>query len=262
MTSSPGMGDGAGSFLCCGVRIDALTLDAAADHILGWARAGGGRAVHLCNAYTLSLAHRDTSFRQALNRSHLNLADGMPLVWVGRRLGFGEMTGRVYGPHLMEAVLDRGRSNGLRHYLYGSTPSVVTRLAASLHRTYPGVEIVGVESPPFRPLRSEESRALVRRVRACRAEIVWVALGTPKQDRFLADFVAPLGTTAVAVGAAFDFLAGAKPQAPSVLQDHGLEWAYRLFREPRRLWRRYLLGNLTFLEALARRDISVLVNPR
>lgn len=259
---APEAGGATRSFLCCGVRIDALDLNRAAGDVLRSACVGGGRAVHLCNAYTLSLAHRDTSLRRALNRGDLNLADGMPLIWAGRRRGFAEMTGRVYGPHLMEAVIDRGRSSGLRHFLYGSTPAVVERLATSLEADHPGVQIVGAESPPFRPLRPHESEALVGRVRASEAQIVWVALGTPKQDRFLYDFAARLGTTAVAVGAAFDFLSGTKPQAPRVLQDHGMEWAYRLVREPRRLWRRYLLGNLIFLEALARRDLALLVHRR
>lgn len=252
----------AGSFLCCGVRIDALTLDTAADEVLRRAEAGVGTSVHLCNAYTLSLAHRLTPLRQTLNQDDLNLADGMPLVWVGRRLGFTAMTGRVYGPDLMRAVVDRGRSRALRHYLYGSTPPVVDRLAASLRSTYPGAEIVGMESPSFRPLRRQEGDALVERVRGAAAAIVWVGLGTPKQDWFVHDFAARLGIPTVAVGAAFDFLAGTTPQAPRILQDHGLEWAYRLVREPRRLWRRYLIGNLTFLEGLARRDLTVLAPPQ
>lgn len=244
------------SFLCCGVRLDASNLDTAAGEVL---RAGTARracAVHLCNAYTLSLAHRDPSLRRALNRGDLNVPDGMPLVWIGRRLGFSD-TGRVYGPDLMRAVVDRGRDQGTRHYLYGSTPQVVRRLAASLQRAYPGVDIAHAESPPFRALRPEEADALVERVRATGAHVVWVGLGTPKQDRFLDELGPRLGTTLVAVGAAFDFLSGTKTQAPRLLRDHGLEWAYRLVREPRRLWRRYLVGNLVFLAGVARGGVVV-----
>lgn len=246
-----------GSFLCCGVRVDASDLDAAAGEILRAAGAGRACTVHLCNAYTLSLGHRDPSLRETLNRGDLNLADGMPLVWIGRGLGFAGMVRRVYGPDLMRTVIDRGRAEGLRHYLYGSTPAVVRRLAASLEEAYPGADIVAADSPPFRALRPGEADALVERVRTTGADVVWVGLGTPKQDRFLAEFGPRLGTTLVAVGAAFEFLAGTKPQAPRFLRDHGLEWAYRLAREPRRLWRRYLVGNVVFLAGVATGGLAV-----
>ncbi|MBW3650203.1 MAG: WecB/TagA/CpsF family glycosyltransferase [Actinobacteria bacterium] len=245
------------SFRCCGVRVDALDLDGATDEVLRAAGAGRALRVHLCNAYTLSLAHRDPSLRHALNGGDLNLPDGTPLVWIGRRLGFAEMVRRVYGPDLMRTVIDRGRAQGVRHYLYGSTPAVLRRLAASLEKAYPGADIVAAESPPFRPLRPEEGDAVTERVRAAGADLVWVGLGTPKQDRFVAEFGPRLATTLVAVGAAFDFLAGTTPQAPRLLRDHGLEWAYRLVREPRRLWRRYLVGNVVFLAGVAIRGVAV-----
>ena len=245
-----------GSFWCCGVRIDVLPLDVAAEEIVRSASTGAVAAVHLCNAYSLALAERDPAFRRSLNRGDLNLPDGMPLVWAARRLGFDQLRSRVYGPQLMQAVVDRGRSRRLRHYLYGSTPAVVERLATSLRARYPGVEIVAAESPPFRPLEPDEADALVARVQAAEAGVVWVGLGTPTQDRFVDELRTRLGTTLVAVGAAFDFLAGTKPQAPGVLQELGLEWAYRLACEPRRLWRRYLLGNLVFLAGLARHGLA------
>jgi N-acetylglucosaminyldiphosphoundecaprenol N-acetyl-beta-D-mannosaminyltransferase len=248
--------------VCCGVRVDARDLHGAADEILRASAAGRPCTVHLCNAYTLSLAHRDPSLRDALDRGDLNLPDGMPLVWIGRRAGFAHMAGRVYGPDLMRTVVDWGRDHGLRHYLYGSTPAVVRRLAASLTGAYPGTRIVAAESPPFRALRPDEVDALAGRVRATGADVMWVGLGTPKQDRFLAELGPRLGTTLVAVGAAFDFLAGTKAQAPRLLRDHGLEWAYRLGREPRRLWRRYLVGNLVFLAGVATGGVAVEEGPR
>jgi N-acetylglucosaminyldiphosphoundecaprenol N-acetyl-beta-D-mannosaminyltransferase len=248
--------------VCCGVRVDACRLDDAADEILEASAAERPCTVHLCNAYTLSLAHRDPSLRDALDRGDLNLADGMPLVWIGRWAGFAHMAGRVYGPDLMRTVVDRGRDQGLRHYLYGSTPAVVRRLAASLTGAYPGARIVAAESPPFRALRPDEVDALTGRVRAAGADVMWVGLGTPKQDRFLAELGPGLGTTLVGVGAAFDFLAGTKAQAPRLLRDHGLEWAYRLGREPRRLWRRYLVGNAVFLAGVATGGVAVDEGPR
>lgn len=250
-----------GSFLCCGVRIDAYSLEHAVDELLPPPEEGQGRAVHLCNAYTLSLARRDPSFGALLNEGDLNLVDGMPLAWIGRRLGFESLQGRVYGPDLMAMTLDRSRQAGLRHYLYGSTPAVVGDLNAQLRRRFPGVEIVGSESPPFRSLTDVEARQMVDRVRSVAPDVVWVGLGTPRQDIFVHQFRERLGCTLVSVGAAFDFLAGARPQAPPWMQQRGLEWAYRLVREPRRMWRRYLIGNAVFLRGLLSDRPTVLDHP-
>lgn len=234
------------SFPCCGVHIDALGPEQAATALLD-SRFGTPRAAHLCNAYTLSLAVRDDDFRGVLDAGDLNLSDGHYVAMVGRRRGHPGMTERVYGPDLMAAVLDRGRERGLRHYLYGSTPETVQQLATALAERYPGVEIVGVESPPFRPLSAQETDAMVTRIRDARPDVVWVGLGTPRQDLFVQEFRDRLGTTLVPVGAAFDFFAGTKPMAPDWVQQRGLEWAYRLATEPRRLWKRYLVGNPVFV---------------
>lgn len=235
------------SYYCCGVRVDGVPLDEAAARITSAARAGSAMAVHLCNAYTLSLARRNPCLEAALNADQMNLADGMPLVWLGRRLGIHSMTGRVYGPDLMLEVLDRGRERGLRHYFYGSTPEVLDRLTRGLRSRLHGLQIAGWEAPPFRPTTAEEVDAAIRRMHAARSDVVWIGLGTPKQDEFVHRFAARIGRPTVAVGAAFDFLAGTVPQAPSLVQNLGLEWAYRLAREPRRLWRRYVFGNPRFI---------------
>jgi N-acetylglucosaminyldiphosphoundecaprenol N-acetyl-beta-D-mannosaminyltransferase len=240
------------AFRCCGVRVDAVTLDDALDCLRAFSRDKDGRAVHLCNAWTLALARRDPAFAGAVNRGDLNLPDGTPLTWIGRWAGFERMRRRVYGPDLMLAAARAGRAWGLRHYLYGSTHEVVSLLARRLTELAPGIEIAGVESPPFRPLSGREEAELVERVRDARVDVVWVGLGTPLQDLFVDRFRDRLGTTLVAVGAAFDFIAGAKCQAPRWMRDHGLEWAFRLGTEPRRLWRRYLIGNLAFLAGVAR----------
>jgi N-acetylglucosaminyldiphosphoundecaprenol N-acetyl-beta-D-mannosaminyltransferase len=157
----------------------------------------------------------------------------------------------------MLATARAGRNNGLRHYLYGSTPRIAASLAAQLAEFAPGIEIVGVESPPFRPLTEREEAELVERIRHARPNVVWVGLGTPLQDRFVDLFRDRLNTTLVAVGAAFDFIAGAKRQAPVWMQNRGLEWAFRLVTEPRRLWRRYLIGNASFMAGLARGVITI-----
>jgi len=247
---SPGTSGRTPSFTCCSVRIDAHTLESAVDALLSRPDPQEGRAVHLCNAYTLSLALRDPELRHRLNQGDLNLPDGMPLIWVGRRLGLDHLQGRVYGPDLMLAAMDRGRELGLRHYLHGSTDEVVTMLEAELRRRLPGVDIVGRDAPPFRELTAEEELTLERRLVGLRPDIVWVGLGTPKQDVFVHHFRHRAPSTFVAVGAAFDFISGAKRQAPVWMQERGLEWAYRLAHEPRRLGRRYLVGNARFVAGM------------
>jgi N-acetylglucosaminyldiphosphoundecaprenol N-acetyl-beta-D-mannosaminyltransferase len=235
----------------CGVRIDVLDREGAADEVVARALAGGPCAVHLCNAYTLSLAVRSQRTADLLDAGDLNLPDGTPLVWVARRKGI-ETSGRVYGPDLMLDVLDRGRAHGLRHFLHGSTPEVLADLEATLRARLRGVEIVGSFSPPFRDATAAEDDEAVARIVASGAHVVWVGLGTPRQDEWVARLRDRIPVPLVAVGAAFDFHAGRKTQAPAWMQERGLEWLFRLATEPRRLWRRYLIGNPVFLLGLAR----------
>ena len=241
------------SFVACGVRIDAHQIDTMVEQILAWTNESTGRAVHLCNAYTLSLALHDDALSALLNEADTNLSDGMPLVWIARRLGLSHMRERVYGPDLMVATIDQGRARGLRHYLYGSTPEVIGLLEANLRTKYPGVELVGVESGPFRPLTDAEEHDLARRIADSGADVVWVGLGTPRQDLFVDRFRDLVPATFIAIGAAFDFHAGTKRQAPRIVQRFGFEWLFRLVTEPRRLWKRYLIGNGRFVWAVLRR---------
>ena len=241
------------SYEVCGVRIDAHQIPSAVAWILDGRGSGQGRAVHLCNAYTLSLARHDRELRAMLNRGDANFTDGMPLVWIGRRLGLDHMRDRVYGPDLMVATIDKGREVGLRHYFYGSTPDVVDALSANLRTKYPGVDIVGIEAPPFRPLTADEEDQLVARIQQAGADVVWVGLGTPRQDAFVDRFRDRLPCTLMAIGAAFDFHAGNKRQAPKIMQRLGMEWLFRLATEPRRLWKRYLIGNSSFVIGVIRK---------
>lgn len=236
--------------------VDAVSFDQAVADLLQARGTAAGRSVHLCNAYTLSIAQRDPEFAALLNRGDLNYPDGKPVYWAGRRTGPTTMHDRVYGPDLMAAVVDRGQSIGLRHYLYGSTMHVVTHLREALLRSYPHAIIVGTESPPFRPLEAAEEQDLLERLRTAEADVVWVGLGTPLQDQFVDRFRDQIPATLVAIGAAFDFLSGAKPSAPGWMKRRGLEWLYRLAREPRRLWRRYLIGNAVFLWGLVRSGVQ------
>lgn len=228
----------------CGIPIAALTPEAAADTVVSAAAQGERLEVHLCNAYTLSLVDTDPQLRDALLTADLNLADGTPVAWMGRRHG---AVGPVRGPGLVGDVARAGIEPGLRHFLYGGAPGVAERMADRLAAEVPGVAIAAVESPPYRDLTDDDVDALADRIRASGAQIVWVGLGTPRQDYLVPRLAARLPVAVVPVGAAFDFWAGQVAEAPRWLHGSGLEWVYRLLREPRRLWRRYLIGNPRFV---------------
>lgn len=244
------------SYRTCNVHLEPMDLADAVAELVDTSATNGGRAVHLCNAYTLSLTANDPEYAAVIDRGDLNLTDGMPLAWLARRLGFPvDPKDRPRGCDVFIETARAGVATGLRHYLYGATPEVVEGVAEGLRQLAPGIEIVGVESPPFRPLTDEESDDLVRRVKESGADIVWVGLGTPKQDHFVDDYRDKLGATLVAVGAAFDFIAGNKAQAPAWMRRNGVEWMHRLGSEPKRLWKRYLVGNTTFVAGAARTGV-------
>jgi N-acetylglucosaminyldiphosphoundecaprenol N-acetyl-beta-D-mannosaminyltransferase len=231
------------TYAVCAVRIATVDASTAAARIVADAVSHQACEVHLCNAYTLSLVDSDDEMRTALLAADLNLADGTPVAWFGRPLG---LSGPVRGAELVGKVATLG-SGSVHHYLYGGKEGVADRMAIELARSVPGASVVGTECPPFRPLTDEDLSGLVDRVRASGANVLWIGLGTPRQD-YLVHHLAPLlSMPVVPVGAAFDFWSGAIKEAPRFLQGSGLEWVYRLAREPRRLWRRYLIGNPRFL---------------
>lgn len=232
------------TFPVCGVPIAVLTPHAATERLLRAAVARQRLEVHLCNAYTLSLVGRDSRLMDCLRSADLNLPDGTPVSWLGRKWG---ASGPVRGPQLVQDVAMAGQELGIRHFLYGGAPGVADHMAANLRQIAPGIEIAGTESPPFRDLTYEDLAATAARITAAGADMVWIGLGTPKQDYAVADLGALLDLPLAPVGAAFDFLAGTVKPAPAWLHGSGLEWVYRLGAEPRRLWRRYLFGNPRFL---------------
>lgn len=211
--------------------------------------------IHLLNAYSISLSRSNSQFHDVLTESAaLNLPDGKPLGWLSRLRGDTSPLNQVRGPDLFEAVLCSGQEYGIRHFLLGATDETLQLLEAEIIRRWPRARIVGTFSPPFRAMTQEEIRRQDQLVDASGADIVWVGLGTPKQDLEARRLSRTVGALPVAVGAAFDFLAGQKPIAPPWMQRLGLEWLFRLASEPRRLWRRYLVGNAQFL-ALASSEI-------
>ncbi|MEV0185121.1 WecB/TagA/CpsF family glycosyltransferase [Streptomyces sp. NPDC050625] len=216
-----------------------------------------GRAVHLCNAYSLAAADADAGLHAVLRSASLNLPDGQAVVWANRLLHrtSGLPSERVCGTELLLDVFALGQPAGLRHYLLGSTPEVLAALQRQLHRRFPDALIVGTCSPPFRPLTAGELYEEEQAIRESGADIVWVGLGTPQQDLRTAQLAAVVPSVCVAVGAAFDFVAGHKQRAPRWMQQCGMEWLFRLCLEPRRLWRRYLFGNARFVRGVTTQHI-------
>lgn len=223
------------------------------EEFLSRARQGGSpTAYRFVNSYTVALADRDASYHQVLRGAGVNLPDGRPVAAALRRLAPDQRIEQVRGPSFFERCLDDGRTHGLSHYFLGGSPESLAALVAAVRERFPGIRLAGWDSPPFRPLTDEEVVAQDQAIRSSGADVVWVGLGTPKQDVEAARLLVSTGVTTAAVGAAFDFLAGSKPEAPEWMRTLALEWLFRLASEPRRLWRRYLFGNVGFLRVLLR----------
>jgi N-acetylglucosaminyldiphosphoundecaprenol N-acetyl-beta-D-mannosaminyltransferase len=225
--------------------VDAVRYDEAVRRVLRWARRGESRTVCCANVHVVMEGHDDPAFRAAVNGADLVTADGMPLAWALRLLG---VTGapRVYGPRLMLELCAAAAHEGLPVGLLGSTPETLAALEAALRRGFPALRVAFRESPPFRAWGADEESALRRAVARSGARILFVGLGCPRQERWMAAARGHLPAVMLGVGAAFDFIAGTRPQAPPLLGRLGLEWAFRLASEPRRLWRRYLVHNPRF----------------
>ena len=209
---------------------------------------------YICVAavHTVMASQEDPALREAVLASDLTVPDGMPLVWAMNLLGHS-LPSRVYGPDLMLHACVRAAETGARFYLYGGREESLNRLRGELPERYPGLRLAGVEHAPFRDLTDEEAAETAERINASGADVVWVGLGVPLQEKWMAR-MRPLldAPVLVGVGAAFDFHAGIKKQAPDGMQRLGLEWAFRLSQEPRRLWRRYLHYNPRFVSGFAR----------
>ncbi len=238
------------SFSVLGVRVDAVQIDDVVRIMESWIEArSGSHYIAVTGMHGVSEARRDHSFRDVLNAAGLVVADGMPLVWLGRLRGHA-MRRRVYGPELMQEFC-RQTGSRYRHFLYGGGPGVAEQLATSLRERFADINIVGCYTPPFRALTDEELAGLQSSVRRAAPDVIWVGLSTPKQERWMHQYGPSLGVPAlVGVGAAFDILSGRSRQAPRWMQEHGLEWLFRLLQEPRRLWRRYLVNGPIFVWAV------------
>jgi len=230
-----------------GVGVSAINMALALRAIGGWIARREPHYICVTGVHGVMESQRDEELRCIHNAAGLVTPDGMPLVWLSRYMGFRHVE-RVYGPDLLLAVCERSIASGARHFFYGGAPGVAEKLAVRLQSRFPDLRLAGTYSPPFRPLTLQEDLAVVERINAVQPDIVWVGMSTPKQERWMAEHVGRLSAPVlVGVGAAFDFHAGLKRQAPRWVQKRGLEWLFRLLMEPRRLWRRYFINNPWFL---------------
>jgi N-acetylglucosaminyldiphosphoundecaprenol N-acetyl-beta-D-mannosaminyltransferase len=236
------------TFDVLGIRTHAVQLGQVVDRMQGWIlERDGCHAIAATGMHGVVEAQHDASFRDVLNAADLVVPDGMPLVWLGRRQVHA-LRSRVYGPDLLLAFCERSAKNDYRHFFYGGEPGVAERLAQSLKSRFPGLNVVGTCSPPFRPLAAAEDEEIVQLIGCAAPDVLWVGLGTPKQERWMHAHKDKLDVPVlVGVGAAFDMLSGRRKQAPRWMREHGLEWFFRLMQEPRRLWRRYLLYGAQFI---------------
>jgi N-acetylglucosaminyldiphosphoundecaprenol N-acetyl-beta-D-mannosaminyltransferase len=237
-----------------GIRTHAQTLDDAVTTLAQWSGDAQRRYVSTCPVYTLMLCSENERLRTAIQEADMVTADGMPVVWVQRWWGHKEAE-RVYGPDVMLELCQRTAGQGVSHFFMGGMAGVAEQLADTLCKRFPGLIVAGTHSPTVSEMTPD--MALVEHLNAANANIIWVGLGSPKQDIWMhlhrPYLNAPL---LIGVGAAFDFLSGSKAQAPVWMRRNGLEWLFRLASEPRRLWRRYFLYNPRFVMGVMRQYLS------
>lgn len=249
-------------FNLLGIPLTGSTLDETVSTLVRWAKGPRKRSVHVFAVDSLLCAHGNPAFAALVCQSDRILTDGMPLVFLGRHVAHLPIT-RCYGPDVMLRVFAEGRAAGLRHYLYGGTnEETLERLKANLLARFPDAIIAGARVPPFKPVSPDtpfdaDDEDTFRDIEAAHPDIVWVGLGTPKQDFWISRFRPRLSAPVlIAVGAAFNFHAGTVKQAPGWMMRCGLEWLFRLAMEPRRLWRRYVLGNPRFVALVLRQWLT------
>lgn len=236
------------------VDFTVATLDAAVERILHDAaddQRSHGWSVRLANAYSVVVADEDRAYADVLNGVGFTYADGAPIEWIMKRRHVVG-AGRVRGPSLFKECLRRGQAHGVRHFFLGTTEETLAALMAQVSQEFPAAKVAGCWAPPFGPVDDDFIAAAQQRIGDTEPHIIWVALGTPKQDFAAQRLAQATGAICVGVGAAFDFVAQTKAEAPVWMQHAGVEWLFRLASEPRRLGRRYVVGNTQFLRIAAR----------
>ncbi|MFK7601252.1 WecB/TagA/CpsF family glycosyltransferase [Deinococcus sp. SM5_A1] len=229
-----------------GMRVDVTTYADATARVMDWARSGQGHYVCASNVHMVMETSDSAEFRDVVNRADLVTSDGVPLVWALKAMGVPHAE-RVYGPTLMLHVCEAAAREGVPIALYGGTPESLEEFVVFLHAHYPGIEIACLIAPPFRPPTAEEDALYTQQINDSGARIVFVGIGCPKQERWMAAHTGRLDAVLLGMGAAFDFHSGRVRQAPAAMQKLGLEWLFRLIMEPRRLWKRYAKHNPRFV---------------
>ena len=235
-----------------GVHVSATNMPEAVGQIKTWIANRTRTYVCVTGVHGIMECQDNLRLRTIHNSAGMVTPDGMPLVYISRAGGHARTT-RVYGPDLMAAMCEDSVGSGYRHFFYGAAPATLAKLVERIGGRFPGIQIAGSYSPPYRDLTPEEERSVVEEINHSQADVVWVGIGVPKQEKWMAAFRERLDAPVlVGVGAAFDFHAGLVPQAPDWMQRTGLEWAYRLAHEPRRLWKRYAKYNPAFVVGFVR----------
>jgi N-acetylglucosaminyldiphosphoundecaprenol N-acetyl-beta-D-mannosaminyltransferase len=229
-----------------GVRVDLTSYIHATEQVLGWAKCGKGYYICAANVHMVMEAHDSVNFKNVVNNADLVTPDGVPLVWMLRLKGRRNQE-RVYGPTLMLHLLDVAAQNGIAVGFYGGAPGMLAILIKRMQTSYYGLNVAYSFSPPFGAMSPEEDAVIVDEINRSGARILFVGLGCPKQEIWMAEHRGVVNAVMLGVGVAFDFHAGVKPQAPAWMQQVGLEWLFRLFCEPRRLWKRYFYHNPRFV---------------
>jgi N-acetylglucosaminyldiphosphoundecaprenol N-acetyl-beta-D-mannosaminyltransferase len=229
-----------------GAPIDAISWNQAIERIATWAQKRESRVVCICNAHSVVTARQDAAFTAVVQQADMATPDGAPVAWLLRRVGHAAQE-RINGPDLMWKYCARAAQTGESIYLYGASPQTLEILQTKLQAAFPGLKVAGAYSPPFRALSDAEDEAIVKAINDSGAGVVWVSLGCPKQEKWMAAHRGRVQAVMVGVGAAFDYHAGTIQRAPLWMQKNGLEWLHRLCSEPGRLWKRYLVTNSLFV---------------
>jgi N-acetylglucosaminyldiphosphoundecaprenol N-acetyl-beta-D-mannosaminyltransferase len=243
-------------------KISAVTMSAAIDLIFNSIESGHGGYVCFANVHTAVMARYATDYRDVLEQSLMTMPDGRPLFWMGKLLGHKNLE-HLPGPDFLPGLFSCHKDTPLRHYFYGSTGETLNKLITNLKNKYPNELIVGYESPPFRKLTIDEERKSIEAMRSSGADVIWVGLGAPKQEKWMCRNWQELRPAVIlGVGAAFDFHASQLDRAPAIMYKFGIEWLYRLYKEPRRLWKRYLVTNSLFIYLVIKDYITNIVSGR